>query len=240
MKNRKFVSLGRRACCLGLVLSGVLPAQQTVTIDVAIDELPLIDGAGDPVEGSYMLTGQSAFLQYRVSSGTSGGQLDGVATPGTSISFDEVFPEPDLNNYLEFAYFGRVISYDENGAPFDTSLVMAFVPGEGVGMRIDDYFTYTEAELVTAMDSFDSPEFLDMLTNQMPGTSAVRGIITVPPLGRVGDTLDLVAFTGGIDGDLGFKIGSIGMSVVPEPGALVMGLAGLGLCLVRRRVVRAD
>jgi len=56
---------------------------------------------------------------------------------------------------------------------------------------------YTEAELVLAMSTiFDSTEFLSILDNITSNASTI-GVIAVPPIRRAGETLDLLAFTGG-------------------------------------------
>ena len=62
-------------------------------------------------------------------------------------------------------------------------------------------------------------EFLDML-DLAPANGSTLGDIAVTPIGRPGTLLDLVAFIGGDDGDVGVKIGTLGVTVVPEPSSL--------------------
>ena len=212
------------------LLFSTMASADLVTIDA---------GLGQPggVDSFYQLVGQSAFVQYRTSSSTSGGQLDYTSTPGTTIAFLEFFPPPSLADYLSFAYFGLIESYDDNGDLFDTSLVMAFQPGVADGLPITDFFPmYTEAELVAALSSsFDSNEFFYLLDN-IGTLGETTGAIGVPPLARVGDTLDLIAFTGGLDGDRGVSVGTLEVNVVPEPGTLALiGFPLVGLALRRRR-----
>lgn len=205
-----------------------------VTIDVTLDPYVYLNQDDDLVEGNYELTGQSAYLQYHTSSSTSGGQLDGVVSGGTSISYTEVFPPPSLSDYLEFAYFGLVETYDENSDLLDTSFVVALAPGIGVGLTVADLFTYTEAQLVVAMGtSFDSPEFFDIM-GEVSNLASARGVIGVPPVAQVGEVLDLIAFVGGVNGTVGVKIGTLATTVVPEPASLGL-LSIASLALLRRR-----
>ena len=82
----------------------------------------------------------------------------------TSISFTELFPPASLADYLGFAYFGIMQTRDIFDDVIDTSLIIAYAAGSGVGQTVGDTFPYTEAELVDALtNSFDSPEFFDML-----------------------------------------------------------------------------
>lgn len=198
-----------------------------VTIDVSLD-------SPGEAGGMYQLVGQSAFVQVRTASSSSGGLLDGVTTGGTSISFEEGFPPPTLDDYLSFAYFGLIETYDASDVLLDTSLVMAFQPGSGVTLITDVFPTYTEAELVLAMSSsFDSTEFFSILDNIGSQASTI-GVIAVPPIPRAGETLDLLAFTGGVGGDESFTVGTISMTVVPEPGTLALVLFP-ALAMLRRR-----
>lgn len=220
-----------------LLLAGTLHAQQLVTLDVSLDFIPLTNSFGDPVEGYYLTTGQSAFIQSRTSSGTSGGAMDGISSSNTQIQFFEVFPPPTLEDYLTFSYFGIVESYDENGLLFDRSLIAAFQPGTAEGLLADGYFGYTESDLVTAFANFDSPEFFNVLSLFSGAPFETSGTIALPDTGRPGDTLDLIAFTGGPNGDLGVRVGSLSMQVtqvIPEPTSLILSLAGT-LTLLRRR-----
>ena len=74
----------------------------------------------------------------------------------------------------------------------------------------------------------------------VPANATTLGTIAVPPIGQTGTSLDLVAFIGGPDGDLGVKVGTLQVTVVPEPSTLVLGIAGLaGLgCVIRRNRFR--
>ncbi len=216
-----------RLMALFLTLCAGVANADYVTINVGLDSL---------ATGKYHLRGQSAFLQTRTSSGTSGGQLDGVESGGATIQFNEAFPPPTLSDYLGFAYFGILETLDDSDAVIDTSLIVAFDSGSGVGQAISDTFPYNEATLVNALTtSFDSAEFLDML-GLVPSNATTLGDIAVPPIGRPGTVLNLVAFTGGLNGDLGVTVGTLGMSVVPEPATcLLLILAVSGWCLRRGR-----
>ena len=211
LKIGKGMSMKRLVFGLCLVLLTGTAAADTVTIDAVVDS---------PDSGSYRLSGQSAFIQTRTGSSTSGGQLNGVVSPGTSISFEEIFPPPTMADYLGFAYFGILQTLDEFDEIVDTSLVVAFDAGSGVGTVIVDTFPYDEATLVAAFTGGDdSLEFLDML-DLAPANGSTLGDIAVTPIGRPGTLLDLVAFIGGDDGDVGVKIGTLGVTVVPEPSSL--------------------
>jgi hypothetical protein len=209
-------------------VAGVANAD-TVIIDVELDGHEL---------GTYRLNGQSAFIQTRTGSGTSGGQLDGVVTGGTSIGFFELFPPPSLADYLGFAYFGIIETLDDSANVIDTSLVVAFDSGVGTGATIDPTFPYDEATLVAAMTGPpDSAEFLDML-DLVPANATTLGDVAVPPIGRPGSVQDLVAFIGGPNGDIGVKVGQLSVTVVPEPSALALAAAGMvavGIVARRRR-----
>jgi len=216
-----------RSTLLGLCLFlsvGTAQATDIVTIDVELFA---------PTFGSYRLTGQSAFIQTRTGSGTSGGQLDGVTSGSTTMSFQEVFPPPSKADYIGFAYFGILETLDLVGNIIDTSLVMAFDAGDGVGTLVDDTFPYTEAQLVSAMTGgLDSPEFLDML-DLVPANASTLGDIAVPVLGRPGTTMDLVGF---IAGSSGLNVGTLKVTVVPEPSSFaLLALAGLSLWIYRQR-----
>lgn len=184
---------------------------------------------------SLELTGQSSLFKTTTDGFSTGGLLDGVTSPGAGIDFEEVFPPPTLDDYQFFGYYGRVLTRNDAGDITDTSLIMAFRQGEGAGHRIGDYFVaYTESQLVAAFADFDSVEFLDLLSG-VSGNVLTRGTIEVQPIGRPGETLDLIAFTGGVDGDLGVVAGSLTYSVVPASGSLSLFLAGCALTARRRR-----
>lgn len=224
---------------LALGLATSYAKADDITIDVVVNSHEYLDG-DTPAVGSYELTGQSTFIEYRLTSSTSGGQLDGVVTPGTSITFTEVFPPPALDEYLDFAYLGLVVTRDADDNIVDTSFVAAFVPGEAEGKIAGDYFSNSEAELVTAMSTtVDSQIFFDAA--DMLTLPILHGAIAIPELGRPGATLDLIAFIGGENGDLGVKIGEISVSAapspVPEPASL--GLLALGSVVMLRRRARA-
>lgn len=229
-------------------------------LDAAVDN----DGVPIEFDGNptfYRLAGQSAFMQQRTNSGTSGGQLDGAIGFGL-IDFTEVFPPVLITDYLTYSYLGVVelAGTDVNGDEviLDRSIVIAFQPGIAEGQTIESLFAgsgYTESILVDAFtNSFDSPEFLDMAFNRVggqPNTSGNMGVFQADcqftnvcdPLTQLQleETLDLVAFFGGANGDEGRLIGALGFSVgrqlnvIPEPGtALMLGL-GLGWLSVRRK-----
>jgi len=187
-----------------------------------------------PADGSYQLTGQSSMFKTTPDSLSTGGQLDNVTSPGAVISYDEVFPPATLDDYKFFGYYGRILTKDSGGDVTDTSIIMAFRQGEGVGHRISDYFSYSEATLVAAFGTFDSTEFLDLIGG-VSSNPLTRGIIEVLPIGRPGETLDLVAFTAGVDGDLGVSVGSLTYSVVPAPASALLLLAGGAVVGGRRR-----
>jgi len=196
----------------------------------------------------YELEGQNAYVQQRTNGGTSGGQLLGITSnAGFASGYSEIFPEDNLTDYLTFGYFGVIDTHEwiEIGlrADFldtvvDTSIVMALQPGVGQGQKVEDFNTpgYDEATLVAAFTgSFDSQEFLDVL-NSYGDQGEHFGTIGLPQLGVVGDTLDLIAFIGGPNGDEGVKVGELNTQVerVPSPGATALfGLAGL--TVIRRR-----
>lgn len=185
--------------------------------------------------GIYQLTGQSAMFANMNGGSTSGGQLDNVVSGSTSIGYTEVFPPPTLNDYLTFGYFGRILTLDGNGDTLDTSMIVALDAGTGIGATIESIFGGDdEVTLVAALGTFDSPEFFNLLS-AASGNPSSNGVIGVPPIGRPGETMDLVAFIGGPDGDLGVKIGEFSFTVVPTPSS-ILALAAFGLS--RRRLCR--
>ncbi len=209
-------------------LAGLASAASADVINIGVH----LDG---PETGQYQLTGQSALFKSDTSGVSTGGQLDNLTSGDSSIGYEEVFPPATLDGYLNFGYLGRINTLDDNDQILDTSFVMAFRSGEGVGHRIGDYLPdLTEAQLVLALGSFDTPEFFQALDYAIDNDPA-RGVIAVDPIGRPGDTLILVAFIGGDDGDLGVQVGTLTYTVVaPAPGAASL-IAGSMLLVGRRR-----
>lgn len=209
----------------------------------------------------YQLAGQSAFIQSRATSGTSGGQLDGATGLG-EILFVEAFPEPLLTDYLTYSYIGilNLMGTDTNNDPvlINQSIVIGYNPNaltSGLGVRVEDLFPYTEADLVSAfVTQVDSPQFLDMAFTRVggqPDTSAETKLLTqtidltlpfqTPPVDvELGQELTLVAFVGGLDGDLGVDIGRLEFginrqtTIIPEPASFALLVLG-GLALLRSR-----
>lgn len=202
---------------------------------LAVDHVFLpVELAAPSGGGSYRLMGQSAFFVVQSAGSTSGGQLDGVESPGGVLEFDEVFPPPSLSDYLRFGYFGLIETLDDNGDVTDRSLVMALQSGVGVGQAIGDLFAgRDEATLVGAFQTHDSPEFLGMLDDALVAPFA-QGVVEIPPIGRAGETLTLVAFIGGPDGTLGMGVGTLRDITVPAPGAALFGAVSI-LAAARRR-----
>ncbi len=254
----------RSLALAALLLLTAAPALATSidSMQITHDLAEPVDANGDPVtfDGNptqYRLGGQSAFIQSRTSSGTSGGQLDGAAGFG-DIHFIEAFPPALLSEYQTYSYLGIVglDGTDANGDPIllDQSLVIAFQPGVAEGLRVEDLFpAYTESGLVAAFTTqFDSPEFLDMafgLVGGQPSTSGRMSVnetdcsfqFTCPGATQIqsGETLDLIAFVGGPNGDQGVVIGTLAFGMtrslnlpVPEPTPLALFAMGtLGLCV---------
>lgn len=182
--------------------------------------------------GTYQLIGQSAMFASMTGGGTSGGQLDNVVSGSTTIGYTEVFPPPTLADYLTFGYFGRILTLDGAGDTLDTSMIVALQPGVGVGQTIDGLLGVDdEATLVAALAGFDTPEFFNLLS-AASGSAISNGVIGVPPIGRPGETLDLIAFVGGVHGDEGVKVGEFSFTVVPAPGTAI---ALLSVFAFRRR-----
>lgn len=228
-------TLGRIVAPLAVIaaIAGSASAQFEVTIDVSFS----------PEQSS--LRGQSNFFQTRTDSGTSGGQLDGVGFPGTTIQFTELFPPPSIADFLQFGYFGLMETRDGKDQVIDTSLVVALrqqpldrgiTPGVGQTIQeIFDSLVYNEAQLVDAMSNeFDSEEFF-ALGDQVSNSALGRGDIGIPSIARAGETLNLIAFIGGDSGELGVDVGDLGVIVTPTPGAAALfGLSGVAM-LRRRR-----
>ncbi len=187
----------------------------------------------------FQLAGQSAYMQQRLSSGTSGGQLDGATGLG-DIQFFEVFPPADINEYQTYSYIGVVETYgydgDSNpGFVTDRSIVIGFLDTTNVlGQTINTLFPsanggqgYDEATLVTRFTTvFDSDEFFDMAFGQVSGQTNTSADMRVAELDcqftntcfetslvRSGQQLQLVAFVGGTSGDEGVLIGTIDTSL---------------------------
>jgi hypothetical protein len=229
-----------------------------VTHDIAE---PLLNGSPllfDSNPTFYQLAGQSALIQTRASSGTSGGQLDGARGFG-SIEFTEVFPPAQLSEYQTYSYIGVVELHGTNSGGddviLDRSIVIGFRTNIAVGQKIENLFpgspNYDEATLVNQFTTqSDSSSFLDMAFNRVGGQPNTSGRMSVnftdchntfvcdgPTQVQSEETLDLIAFIGGENGDEGVWIGSLGMGMtrqlnvgpVPEPETYAMLLAGLGL-----------
>jgi len=231
----------------GFGLSSIASATPPYQDDVAIEGVVYYP---DNEFQYYQLEGQSAYLQSRTNSGTSGGQLDGITSnSGFGIYYAEIFPEANITDYLTFGYFGIIDTHEfiEIGrADFldqivDTSMIMALQPGVGIGAKVEDFNTngYDEATLVAALTgSFDSTEFLDLLDDWGSFPSR-QGAIGLPQVPVAGETLDLIAFIGGANGDEGVKVGELNTTItrrdIPTPGATaLLGLAGIA-ALRRRR-----
>lgn len=256
------------AAVLSLALTAPAAAVTLDSATIYYDIYGPVDANGDPLmfDGNataYQLAGQSAFIQTRTSSSSSGGQLDGAAGLG-EIQFLEVFPPPLLTDYISFSYLGiaDLLGTDSNGDPvvLDRSIVIAYQPGVAEGLRIEDLFPYTEATLVSQFTTqFDSAEFLDMAFTQVGGQANTSGLISVqqtdchnttmcdaPTQIQFGETLDLIAFIGGENGDEGVVIGTLEFSMVqmlnvspsavPVPAAAwLFGSGLLGLIGAARR-----
>jgi len=229
-----------------------------VTHDIAE---PLLNGSPllfDSNPTFYQLAGQSALMQTRASSSTSGGQLNGAKGFG-SIEFTEVFPPAQLSEYQTYSYIGVVELHGTNSGGddviLDRSIVIAFRPNVAEGQKIQNLFpgspNYDEATLVNQFTTqFDSSSFLDMAFNRVGGQPNTSGRMSVnftdchntlvcdgQTQVQFEEVLDLIAFSGGDNGDEGVWIGSLGMGMtrmlnvgpVPEPETYAMLLAGLGL-----------
>lgn len=229
-------------CIGGLTLAGLnASAVHADSLDIfflrhdiyePVDELG--NSSSDP-NNFYQLEGQSAYIQSRLNSGTSGGQLDGATGLG-EIQFFEVFPPASLYEYQTYSYIGvvKTFGYDGNGDPgavVDLSIVIGFLDATNViGQTINTLFPsanagtgYDEATLVTQFTmAFDSPEFFDMAFGQVGGGSNTSAAIHVdetdchftnfcdPAMNvQAGEQLQLVAFVGGANRDEGVMIGTL-------------------------------
>lgn len=214
-----------------IAISALVAAGQAATAD----QVTLTVNLDAPPGGVYTLTGQSSMLLTTTGGTSSGGQLDGVSSGGASIGYTEAFPPPQLTDYQNFGYFGRIITADPNG-PADVSMVVALQPGVGIGQQIGDVFAgQDEATLVAALDTNDSPEFF-ALQSAILGSADSLGVVELPTVPRTGETLDLVAFIGGANGDLGVKVGDFHFAIVPEPmTGLTLLMVGVAIAGGRRR-----
>lgn len=211
---------------LGMAALAAPARADVVTIDVSLP---------GPAAGSYRLIGQSAFVLTTLGGASSGGQLEGLESPGGSISYTEIFPPATFSDYQSFGFFGRIETLDDTGDVIDTSLIVGLRDGAGLGATIDSVLGGPdEATLVAALGTFDSPEFLDLL-GTVSSDPLSLGLVELPPIGRGGETLTLVAFTAGPDGDLGAAVGTLTTSIVPGPSAAGLGIAVLGLSARRKR-----
>ena len=217
---RSLAAVAALACVGGAAVGGL------ITVNWNLDA---------PAEGNYELIGQTSFFWTFSTGGlVTTNLLEGVGSGAGGVSFDDFFPPAHISEYANFGYFGRIITRDASGGVIDVSFIGAFAQGEGVGQEVDKYFAgHSESVLVNALDSFDSPEFFDTLFTA-ENDPRTHGAIKVTPIGRPGDTLDLVAFIGGEFGDIGVKIGTLTMEVVPAPGAAAL-LAIAGVAGTRRR-----
>lgn len=201
----------------------------------------------------YRLTGQSVYFSLRTSSLTTGGQLDGLDSfasdpTGVTITFEEVFPEAELTDYLRFGYFGVVetLRVSDDGEPdsvIDRSIVIAGKSNMFGGLRVEDLLPgLDEMTLLDALtNSFDSPEFFSALgtaTSDQRLQGDIR-LLTDPsddnPSGevRTGESIGLYGFF-----DEATEIGYLATTVyrpVPSPGAIcILGMAGLAGARRRR------
>jgi len=223
MHPSKLLAIG--AVVVSLLASGASAHDVTLTFT--------LDSPGDG--GYYKLTGQNAYIQHRTSSGTGGNQGLGVTTPGTVLNYQEVFPEASLADYLTFFYFGTIETYDINDQIVDTSLVIGFLAGEGVGTTVPALFPdFTEAQLVAALTgSEDSAEYVAFREDVENSSLTGAAITTIP--GNAGETLYLVAYLTPAGGnDEGAVIGSLTTVITPEPASLALVAVG-GLAMLRRR-----
>jgi hypothetical protein len=244
-----------RAAALALFALVALPAlgaEDRVIISGSVSFSEMTDSRGE--QAFHRLTGQSAYFNTRTGSLTTGNQLDGITSFDSEnsvfeISYNEVFPEASLTDYLHFGYFGVVetVGYDEHGDEeiLDVSFVIASPFGifPDTDFRVENIFPgIDEASLVHALtNSFDSPLFFDVLFSAV-GSDDFRGLIG---LGRVdsegaveeirnGDVMMLLAFNR--DDDLASEIGFLETFIlrVPAPGVLALG-ALAGITAARRR-----
>lgn len=235
-----------------LVCLPALGAPDRVIVSGSLGFSEMIDSRGE--QAFHRLTGQSAYFNTRTGSFTTGNTLDGITSFDSEksvfeISYDEVFPEASLTDYLNFGYFGVVetVGYDEHGDEeiLDVSFVIASPFGSFLDkdFRVENIFPgIDEASLVHALtSSFDSPLFFDILFSAV-GSDDFRGLIGLGRLDsqgsleeiRNGDVMMLLAFNR--DDDLAREIGFLETFIlrVPAPGVLALG-ALAGVTVVRRR-----
>lgn len=217
------------------------------------DLVTLTVNLGSPAQGDgtfYRLSGQSVFASTRTAGLTTGGQLDGIQSDvnPSIIQFNEVFPETNLLDYLQFAYFGvieTVRSTDDGDQVIDTSLVIGVRPPQESGLSVSAFLPFdNEASLVGPLTStFDSPEFFTALgaATNTPSLLADTELLLDDGVStqvvRDGGSLLLYAFVDGEFGDLGVSVGSLEMSVlrvIPAPGSAGV-LFAAGCCVARRR-----
>lgn len=241
-------------CSLALVagVQSALADVDVVTIGVSLD-FPGMPGPQGETPFR-RLTGQSVFFSTRTGGSTTGGQLDGVTSFDSAnavheITFNEVFPEAVLTDYLRFGYFGvlETVQPDGDGGEVvtDRSFVIASAFDFAQGLRVEDLFpTLTEARLVNALTgSFDSPEFFTALDATMANNNLSGDIgLLLAGVGQIrqGGTLTLYGFFADANNpgsdDVGRDVGFLDTSIVrvPAPSA-ACGLALAGLVAGRRR-----
>lgn len=253
MFNRPAASTALAVTLFAISGASAGPVTDIVTLGVSLHYSERVDEQGNLA--FHRLRGQSAFFTTRTGSLTTGGMLDGVTTFDSKngvheITFDEVFPEASLTDYLNFGYFGLVetVGYDLEGKEvvLDTSFVIAVQ----WGVAIQEWLTVSnllgvpdEASLVDALgNSFDSDLFFTAL-GSASGNPDLMGMIRLGSHDgnqyqhvRDGEPLYLFAFNAGEDGIYGQEIGFIDTAIlrIPTPGVLALG-AFAGLSASRRR-----
>lgn len=200
------------------------------------------------LEFKYKIIGQVAFVTSTTTGGTSGGQLEGADSSTSAVDFVEVFPQATLDDYLTFSFFGRVHRLDvDTDEVLDTSVIFAVQRSvifdennDPLVVKVEDLnsFGYDETTLVNALGTFDSPEFLNVL-GEIGGNADTKGRIAKPQLSDFGETLELVTFMTGPNGDEALAIGTLQFSysriIVPEPSGLALVGVAAPLLMGRRR-----